>query len=98
MLRYAGCLCALINAIKHLLSGHNNPAKSAALPSSENCARRVGSRNNYLLILGTIVVGMSKLGNTVPFRTRVHNLNIDTHTPILGTWMISQCPSGACTF
>jgi len=51
--------------------------------------RRVGSRNNDLLkdillgILGTIVVGFSKLGNTVPFRTRVHISNIDTHTPIL---------------
>ncbi len=51
--------------------------------------RRVGSRNNNLLkdillgILGTIVVGFSKLGNTLPLRTRVHILNVDAHTPIL---------------
>jgi hypothetical protein len=52
--------------------------------------RRVGSRNNNILkdlllgILGTIVVGFSKLGNTLPLRrTRVHILNVDAHTPIL---------------
>ena len=79
----------LINAMNHLLSRHKNPANSAVLPPSEYCARRVGSRHNNFLkdilldILGTIVVGTSKLGNTVPFRTRVHILNIDAHTPIL---------------
>jgi len=57
----------LINAMKCLFSGHNNPANSAVLPLSEYCARRVGSRNNNLLkdillgILGTIVVGFSNL-------------------------------------
>ncbi len=51
--------------------------------------RRVGSRNNNVLkdilldILGTIVVGALKLGNTFPFSTRVHKLNIDAHMPIL---------------
>ena len=51
--------------------------------------RRVGSRNNDLLkdillgILGTIVVGFLKPGNTLPLRTRVHKLNVDAHTPIL---------------
>jgi len=79
----------LINAMKYLFSGHNNPANSAVLVPSEYCARHVGSRNNYLLkdillgILGTIVVGFSKLGNTIPLRARVHILNIDAHTPIL---------------
>jgi len=68
--------------MKYLFSGHNNPANSAVLVPSEYCARRVGSRNNYLLkkilldILGTIVVGFSKLGNTFPLRARVHILNI----------------------
>jgi hypothetical protein len=33
-----------------------------------------------------------------PFRTRVHNLNIDTHAPILENMDDRQCPSGACTF
>jgi hypothetical protein len=95
----------LINAIKHLLSGHNNPANSAALDPSEYCVRHVGSRNNgdllkdkLLGILGTVVVGASKLANPVPFRTRVHNLNIDTHMPILEDIDDSQCPLGACTF
>jgi len=79
----------LINAMKYLFSGHNNPANRAVLVPSEYCARRVGSRNNYLLkkilldILGTIVVGFSKLGNIIPLRARVHILNIGTHTPIL---------------
>jgi hypothetical protein len=79
----------LVNAIKHLLSGHKNSANSALLQASEYCARHVGSRNNNILkdilldVLGTIVVGFSKLGNTLPFRTRVHKLNIDTHMPIL---------------
>ena len=34
-------------------------------------------------ILGTIVVGFSELGNTIPLGARVHILNIDAHTPIL---------------
>jgi len=34
-------------------------------------------------ILGTIVVGFSKLGNTIPLRAMVHILNIDARTPIL---------------
>ncbi len=75
--------------MKYLLSGHNNPANSAVLIAPEYCARRVRSRNRYLLkdilldILGTIVVGFSELGNTIPLRARVHKLNIDTHMPIL---------------
>jgi len=79
----------LINAMNYLFSGHNNPANSAVLVPSEYCVRCVGSRNNYLLkdilldILGTIVVGFSKLGNTIPLRARVHILNIGIHTPIL---------------
>jgi hypothetical protein len=79
----------LINAMKYLLSGHNNPANSTVLRAPEYCARLVRSRNRYLLkdilldILGTIVVGFSELGNTIPLRARVHKLNIDTHTPIL---------------
>ena len=80
----------LVNAIEHLLSGHKNSANSAVLQASEYCARHVGSRNNNILkdilidILGTIVVGFSKLGNTLLFRTRVHKLNIDAHTPSEG--------------
>jgi len=39
----------LINAMKYLFSGHNNPANSTILPPSEYCARRVRCRNNNLL-------------------------------------------------